>query len=414
MDNHSLNGGTIMRFKNVRAIICSLALLTSVLSVFNANVSADNKTDATGSIVVEWDNTEDNHVTIEDVTYYYDRQNDDIYAYANSCKEKEITILESVGNKTVTSLKCWDNDDIESLVIPKTIMTIEINRCNSIRETIVDMDNDKFTSVGGVLYSKDMKTLLYYPSAKPDRTFRIPDGVENIGLNFNNHESDFVQMNAFDSCKNLKNLIFPDSVKEICSVYNCGIEYLELPNSDFIIPDGHGFFENNELKEVVLPECFVGNSMSEDIFYKCNNIKTATFLRKTDFKDNFYNYDGMYSSTLTHPDCWNYGVLFGNSNFGRIKLNDMIIYVPDESYENYDFALGNVEHYTIKPLSEKPKGENGDINGNGRIEVFDVLNTQDFLTGKRSAEGLDMDVNDDDAVNVIDLLVTERMVNATL
>ena len=119
----------------------------------------------------------------------------------------------------------------------------------------------------------------------------------------------------------------------------------------------------------------------------------------------------LYGITLTYPDCWNYGVLFGNSDFGRVKLNDITIYVPDESYENYDYALGNIEHYHLKPISEKPKGAEGDVNGNGKVEVFDALDTQNYLTGKRSDEGLDLDVNNDGAISVINFLLTKENVN---
>jgi len=43
----------------------------------------------------------------------------------------------------------------------------------------VDKDNDVYTAVDGVLYTKDMRVLVAYPS-KPDLDFVVPDGVEYI------------------------------------------------------------------------------------------------------------------------------------------------------------------------------------------------------------------------------------------
>ena len=385
------------RIRRIKAALTAVAV--SAMLPLSANAVSNTE--------IVWDKQEYNSITVDGIEYVYDSNNSVVSSYASKCTEKEINIPDSIGGIPVTSFYMWNNNNVETLNIPKTINRLEIEHCYSIREYNVDKENDNYKAVDGVLYDKDMRTLILYPSAKSDETFRIPDGIENVGTDITNND-----MDAFDSCDNLKNLIFPDSVKVIWSVNNCGIEYLDLPNTPFIIPQGGGFHNNKKLKEVVMPENFLGTEYGDNAFDGCDSLKTATFLRKADFKDNFYNYDGMLSATLTYPDCWNYGVLFGDSDFGRIKLNDMIIYVPDESYENYDYALGNIEHYTIKPLSEKPKGDNGDINGNDRIEVFDVLDTQNYLIGKRSAEGLDMDVNNDDTVNVIDLIVTERMVNA--
>ncbi len=45
----------------------------------------------------------------------------------------------------------------------------------------VEKGNKKYKSIKGALYSKDGKKLIYYPIAKKDTVFRIPDGVQEIG-----------------------------------------------------------------------------------------------------------------------------------------------------------------------------------------------------------------------------------------
>lgn len=45
----------------------------------------------------------------------------------------------------------------------------------------VEKGNKKYKSIKGALYSKDGKKLIYYPVAKKDTVFRIPNGVKEIG-----------------------------------------------------------------------------------------------------------------------------------------------------------------------------------------------------------------------------------------
>ena len=44
----------------------------------------------------------------------------------------------------------------------------------------VSPDNKKFAGVDGVLYSKNLKKLIAYPSAKPDKSYSVPEGTTNL------------------------------------------------------------------------------------------------------------------------------------------------------------------------------------------------------------------------------------------
>lgn len=50
----------------------------------------------------------------------------------------------------------------------------------NIQNFYAEPDNPVYTSVDGVLFSKDMKTLLVYPSANPRTSYAIPEGVTTI------------------------------------------------------------------------------------------------------------------------------------------------------------------------------------------------------------------------------------------
>lgn len=75
-------------------------------------------------------------------------------------------------------------------------------RCNGLREIQVDKSNPNYCSVGGVLFSKDKKTLVQYPSGRNGK-YRIPRGTETIGWA------------AFSGCKNLSAVSIPDGVSTI-------------------------------------------------------------------------------------------------------------------------------------------------------------------------------------------------------
>ena len=69
----------------------------------------------------------------------------------------------------------------------------------------IDDDSQYIISKNGVLFSKDMKNLYFYPRGKKDTSYTIPNGVENISPL------------AFYGCKNLNNIFIPNSVTNIYS-----------------------------------------------------------------------------------------------------------------------------------------------------------------------------------------------------
>lgn len=95
----------------------------------------------------------------------------------------------------------------------KTISTQYKLKCDSLSEFNVVSGNSNFDSREGVLYSKNLKTLLVYPDAKKGDNFSIPSYVESVSTH------------AFDGCIYLKSLTMFASVKELCSsaVINCDL-----------------------------------------------------------------------------------------------------------------------------------------------------------------------------------------------
>ncbi|MBQ7171214.1 MAG: leucine-rich repeat domain-containing protein [Clostridia bacterium] len=88
---------------------------------------------------------------------------------------------------------------LETVTIPKSVTSIKeepFRGCLSLREINVDPENPAYSSVDGVLFTKDGKELLEYPGGKTG-AYRVPDEVEKISAA------------AFRSCAGLTEIILP-------------------------------------------------------------------------------------------------------------------------------------------------------------------------------------------------------------
>ncbi len=121
--------------------------------------------------------------------------------------------------------------DLESVSLPASVTNIGSDAFDSpsLSSVNVDQGNAVYSSVDGVLFSKDKKTLIFCPKGKSG-SFAIPSGVKVIG------------QSAFAWCSNLTGLTIPDGVEKIGerAFDNSGIASLELPDSVTVI-------ENNAL-----------------------------------------------------------------------------------------------------------------------------------------------------------------------
>ena len=94
---------------------------------------------------------------------------------------------------------------LTSLTISKGVNSISdlaFGRCNSLTSFQVAQENKYYTSIDGVLFSNDMKTLIAYPAGKQQTGYVIPNGVTTIGCC------------AFDS-SNLTSITIPISVTRV-------------------------------------------------------------------------------------------------------------------------------------------------------------------------------------------------------
>ena len=95
---------------------------------------------------------------------------------------------------------------LTNIVIPSSVTSIgylAFYDCESLTSINVDSNNEKYMSDNGVLYTKDKKTLIKYPSKKDGTKYIIMQGVASIGDD------------AFEFCSSLTSITIPDSVTSI-------------------------------------------------------------------------------------------------------------------------------------------------------------------------------------------------------
>ncbi len=150
-------------------------------------------------------------------------------AFGGCAKLQEVILPEgvtSIGNFAFSGCEALENVSLSASVTSIGNFVFDSPNLLSVN---VDQGNAVYSSVDGVLFSKDKKTLIVCPKRKSG-AYAIPSGVKVIGKS------------AFAGCSNLTGVTIPDGVEKIGegAFTNSGITSLELPDSVTVM-------ENNAL-----------------------------------------------------------------------------------------------------------------------------------------------------------------------
>ena len=177
-----------------------------------------------------------------------------------------VDIPDSVTN--IGELAFYNCINLTNIFIPKSMKTIDISAwdydifyglSSNLENITVDPDNSFYASEDGVLFDKNMKTLLYCPRGKSG-IYTVPTGVTNIDAY------------AFCSCNQLESIIISESV---ISIEDDAFSFCTSLTS-ILIPDsvtsiGHSAFCNcTSLTSITIPKSVT--SIGEYIFLYCDNL----------------------------------------------------------------------------------------------------------------------------------------------
>jgi len=155
-----------------------------------------------------------------------------------------------------------------SITLPDNLSEInsDFNYNRDLKNIYIDGANDTFTSINGILFSKDKKRIIAYPLGKTEETYNIPDGVKVIGTH------------AFANNKTMNNVVLPDTLEEIGKSAFSGFENLEsidLPSSLSLLNQG-AFEFCHKLKSVTIPENV--SSIGTNCFALCYDLEEIYIL----------------------------------------------------------------------------------------------------------------------------------------
>ena len=170
--------------------------------------------------------------------------------------------------------------NLTKIKIPNSIRHIGnsvFSRNHKLESFSVDSENQNYCAVDGILFNKNMTSLIRYPQAKTENSYRIPDGVITI------------EEQAFVCCKNLTSIILPNSIKSIgdTAFYECeGLTDIQFPESITVIEDG-AFCGCTNLTTVTLPRGIT--VLNPDVFNCCTNLTSIVIPESvTSIYDAFY------------------------------------------------------------------------------------------------------------------------------
>lgn len=232
------------------------------------------------------------------------------------------------------------NSDIDVLHITKNIKTGPYKsgevqwKCNNPRIFEVDENSRYFTTIDGVLFSKDKKTLVAFPRRDEDFEYTIPDGVTCIGER------------AFEGQKHLVSLAIPDSVEKI---------------------ENFAFIQCNSLRELKLPASL--KKIGDGVFYGCpiERLSISEYNEHFSIVDNVLFTKNM-KKLLYYPGCRQgkeYHIPDGvrvvaDSAFwdNTIENNYLkILYLPKSlkifGYDNWLFLENAMESFIVNPSNRK-------------------------------------------------------------
>lgn len=180
---------------------------------------------------------------------------------------------------------------LQSINIPASVSSIDIlcfSDCEFLTEIIADQNNQYYSSIDGVLFNKDVTTLITYPAGKTDYIYTLPETVKCIGPN------------AFEYCKYLATINLPYGLTEISNGAFLGCTSL----TSILIPDTvttialQAFSGCTALETIVIPASvtYVGAYAFEN----CSNLTIyCEATSQPDWWENNWNYTNC-------PVVWGY------------------------------------------------------------------------------------------------------------
>jgi hypothetical protein len=217
-------------------------------------------------------------------------------AFLSDTSLQEISVSESNENytsidgvlydKNVSTLIRCPGGKSDKLTVPSSVTSIgdrAFGACSSLQEISVSESNENYTSIDGVLYSKNVSTLICFPGGKSGE-FIVPSSVTSIGNN------------AFYECKTLVSIELPASLTEICNRAFGFCKSLKIVTSLNPVPPtlGSNVFYSCPVETVYVPTESIETYQVADGWKKFNIVGIGT----SGIEDAIFRGDAVESATV--------------------------------------------------------------------------------------------------------------------
>ena len=282
------------------------------------------------------------------------------------------------------------------ITIPADVKDIRRSVLNwgaDITSVKVDKENKFFTSIDGVLFTKNRKTLVYYPVAASAKEYTIPSGTLAIGRC------------AFENNRYLKNVILPNGLKRIEECAFSSSKKLDSP----IIPDtvefiGWGAFGSAKglVSPITIPKSVI--NMEYAIFGDSDYLTEVTISAPTKDLVMFSNWSFKGCKSLKKivvPKTFRFGetelsdcdsltdiYFMGNESQWRNLENDSVfipnkckVHFVESELKSISFTLPTKRVYNI--------GEKPDLTGGRIVLQYVDKSTKGMVITKDMISGFD-------------------------
>lgn len=235
-----------------------------------------------------------NNQNITDANKYFIIKNSRLMKYNG--KDKIVNI--PLGIDSIESCAFWDNQFIEEVNIPEHVVNIggdTFYNCKNLKKVNIPRDctlmgnnpfagcpeikitnhSKSFILIDGILYTKDLKTLIYYPMNDSRKEYVVPEGVEVICKH------------VFFLCNQLEKIVLPSTLKKMENNPFSGCSKLSIENKSkfyHIIDDVIynqfktavvGTLNKIAKDELIIPEGV--KKINRNSFWNCKGIKKIVF-----------------------------------------------------------------------------------------------------------------------------------------
>jgi hypothetical protein len=230
-------------------------------------------------------------------------------------------ILYNRDKTEILCIPCGRTDT--SITLPASIRSLDFSYhepanilCQlPLQNILVDPANPIFSSLDGVLFSKDQTTLICYPRSRPDSVWTVPSSIRQIGEG------------AFYNCESLQQIILPEALGSIGDFAFMGCAKL----TDMFLPKyvsalgSYAFKSCNRLQSISVDDNNLVYSSSDGVLFD----KSKTSLIKYPPKKTSIDYTTPDSVTSIEAeafiDCW---------QLNQVKLGDQVSLIGARAFEN--------------------------------------------------------------------------------